>query len=627
MKHLKKVLSLLLASIMLVGCAACTNTGTTNTSQNTSNTVLSTTVPPEVPDNKTVYYNIIFALATIPPVLAALESIESGYETYAIIERGKTYNGIDKLEYFHNAGFDATNNLSAGFTADEFNAMVEKVKELSGENVYFYFYVQDGTALMAAAIAANAGLTAEDFHVYMCEDGTGAYNALYNTYIKDQTITAEKDGPYEKFKEKVASAKEEFNYVMSKTDNLHNTYPLGYDIGKAFALAALPNFTYLIQDESTVVSIIENAGESRTALGTAFGIDGYKLPSEFTLSISYKKIAQAVDELSEEKRTDYLTLMYGDYYMATYDALTRTERAGVAAPDKKLVFIGSRHHGYPDLASKGDYGIGGLYSVPKSYAELDAKYKTSLLFATEADYNVFLNIINNDANYSEGATDAAKNAAKWACFNFYIDYIYTLKLTYALYGEDYDIIMKGHPREVIGESEEWGEQYRVAYGTDEKGENLVYCFDKLMDEVLLAFHESDSTGKYIGMVPYGTSAENLAYLGADISIAGLPSSTYNGFDTDVEVLFILAETNEDIAGDASQVKSRYEAGTLFYTDKNGERQTTVFYNMGNIYKALADIYESNGDEAAAETYKALFAAWLNENRAGSTDIDAQGFAK
>jgi hypothetical protein len=319
--------------------------------------------------------------------------------------------------------------------------------------------------------------------------------------------------------------------------------------------------------------------------------------------------------------------MYGEYYAATYEALTRTERAGEAAPAKKLVFIGSRHHGYPDLASKAEYGIGGLYNVPKTYADLPAKYKTALLFGTEADYNVFLEIINDEANYTEGATDAAKKAAQWACFNYYIDYIYTLKLTYALYGADYDIIMKGHPREVIGESSEWGEQYRVAYGTDENGENLVYCFDKLMDEALLAFHAGDSMGKYIGMVPYGTSAENLAYLGADISLAGLPSSTYNGFDTEVEVLFILADTNEDISGSASQVKSRYEEGTLFYTDKNGEKQTTVFYNLGNIYKALAKVYRSKGETATSEKYDALFASWLAANHEGKTDIDAQGFGK
>ena len=147
MKHLKKILALALAAMMLCMCVACNTPA--NTTKKPGGTTEITTGAPEIPENKTVYYNIIFALATIPPVLAALESIESGYETYAIIERGKTYNGIDKLDYFHNAGFDASNNMSAGFTAEEFSSMVEKVKELSGENVFFFFYVQDGTALTA----------------------------------------------------------------------------------------------------------------------------------------------------------------------------------------------------------------------------------------------------------------------------------------------------------------------------------------------------------------------------------------------------------------------------------------------------------------------------------------------
>jgi hypothetical protein len=436
-------------------------------------------------------------------------------------------------------------------------------------------------------------------------------------------VSDEIDGPYEALKSAVASAKSEFNAIMAKNDNKHNDGVLGYNIGKAFALAALPNFTYLIQDRSTVVSHINSVGENKTALGTAFGVDGYTIESEYLLKITYEKISDAVDSLTEAKRNDYLTLMYGDYYAETYEALTRTERAGEAAPAKKLVFIGSRHNGYPELATKAEHGIGQYYGVPMSYAELDAKYKTALLFATEEDYNVFLDVLRNDMNYTEGASEEAKKAAQWGCFGTYINYIYTLKLTYALYGEDYDIIMKGHPREVIGAWSEWGGRYNIAYGS----EGGVYCYDQLLDAALLAFHKSDSIGKYIGMVPYGTSAENLAYLGADIAIAGLPSSTYNGFDPDVEVLFILADTAEDISGNASQVKSRYEAGTLFYTDKNGEKQTTVFYNTGNIYKALASIYASKGDTAMAEKYNALFASWLEANRDGKTDIDAQGFGK
>ena len=107
------------------------------------------------PDAKV--YNVIFALATVPPVLAALDSIGSGYETYAIIERGKTYNGIEKIENFHNAGFDPESNESNGFTSAEFGAMVDKVKELreAEENSFFYIYAQDGTALRAAALAAT----------------------------------------------------------------------------------------------------------------------------------------------------------------------------------------------------------------------------------------------------------------------------------------------------------------------------------------------------------------------------------------------------------------------------------------------------------------------------------------
>ena len=608
MKQMKRALAFALA-MLVIFAASCGRTGNDPTTS------------AQIPNNKTTCYNIIFALATIPPVLAALDAIGNGYETYAIIERGKTYNGIDSLEYFHNAGFDPSNNQSTGFTEQEFNSMVEKVKELKGEDVYFNIYVQDGTALIGAAIAANAGLTVDDFHVYMCEDGTGAYVALYNTYINGKTVSAEADEIYDSFVSAAVNAKSEFDGIMSSTSNVYNDWRLGYNIGKAYALATLPNFTYCLQDESAVCSLIESSGENRTKLGAAFGIDGYKYNVEYKLNLRYQKISEAVDSLSAEKRTDYLELMYGKYYQATYEGLTRTERAGEKAPEKKLVFIGARHNGYPDLASNNSYGVGGLYDVPSTYASLPSKYKTELLFPTESDYQVFLDVINDPANYDADTPDAAKKSAKWACFNYYIDYIYTLKLTYALYGEEYDIIMKGHPREVIGEHSEWGGLYKVGYG-----EGLSYCFDALMDGALVAFHKNDSVGKYIGMVPYGTSAENLAYLGVDIAICGLPSSTYNGYDTDVDVLFILAETNDAISSDASQVKTRYEAGNLTYTDTDGNEKTTVFYNMGNIYKAVASVYAKTGNTAMAEKYEGLFASWLEANREGAKDIDAQGFA-
>jgi len=503
--------------------------------------------------------------------------------------------------------------------------MVEQVKALKAEtpDAFFNFYVQDGTALLGAAIAANAGVSADRFHVYMAEDGTGAYAALKKSYIDGKTVTADSDPIYSNYVSKVKAQKEAFDAVMSKTDNALGDSYFKYNIGKAFALAALDNFTYCMQDESIVINMLDSAaGDVKSKLYSCFSVDGYTDAVEYKLNLKYQKISEGVSKLTEEEREDYLKLMYGQYFGDTYETLTRDKRAGAAAPADKLVFIGSRSKDYPKLASDAQYGIGGLAvneRVPATYAELDAKYKTALLFGTEADYNAFLSVLNNTSNYVSGTSDDVKELAKTACFNVYIDYIFTLKLTYALYGDRYDLIMKGHPREVIGEYTEWSQHYMVSYGD---GENKAeYTYDKLIDKVLLNFHASDSVGKYIGMVPYGTSAENLAYLGANISLTGLPSSTYSGYDVDVEVLSIICVTSENIAGDASQVKARYEAENLFYTDKDGNRQVTEFLNVGNLFKAIA-----KADPALAEKYNALFDAWLSANHSGAKDIDAQGFA-
>ncbi len=583
------------------------------------------------PEKDAKIYNIIFALATVPPVLAALDSISGGYETYAIIERGKTYNGIEKIENFNNAGFDPANNLSTGFTSTEFNAMVEKVKELRAaeENSFFYFYAQDGTALRAAAIAANAGIPLEDFHVIMCEDGTGAYVALEKNFIKNKSTLDGKDEPYDAFEEVLNTAGANFTEVMSKQTNKNSDEALKYDIKSAFALSVLPNFTYWLQDKSNVYGILSDADGSK--LPGIFGVDGFENETSMMANLRFQTISEKISTLSEKQKSDYLTLMYGDYYADTYAALTRTERAGEAAPAEKLVYIGARHSYYPKFASDAKYGIGGLAktdAVPATYAELDGKYKNSLLFATEADYNAFLAVINDPANYPEGAPEDVITEIKAECFNLYINYIYTMKFTYLLYGMQYDIILKGHPREVIGAYGEWGNRYAVkrTEGEGETAKETKYVYDKLLDNALLAFHASDSVGRFIGMVPYGTAAENLAYLGVEIKICGLPSSTYSGYDPDVDVLFITAETDEAIDGDASQVKDRYAAGTLTYSTAKGE-ENAVFYNTGNTYKYAAQILKNAGDMAAGNAYEELFLAWLKANRPEASDIDAQGFAK
>lgn len=580
------------------------------------------------PEDGAKIYNIIFALATVPPVLAALDAIESGHETYALIERGKTYNGISEVAAIQNAGFDPSNNLSNGFTTDEFNLMVEKVTELreAEENSFFYFYSQDGTALKCAAIAANANIPLEDFHVYMCEDGSGAYKTFRETFVDGKSASDDKDEPYEAFMNVLGGAGKNFTTVMSQRDNKNTDETLKYNIASAFALSLLPNFTYWLQSADQIESILLDAHPS--ALPAIFGIDCCEGDGIYSANLKYQTISDKISDLSDSQKADYLTLMYGDYYENTYAALTRTERAGEPAPEEKLVFIGARYGYYPQFASEEKYGIGGLTEndvFPESYAELDEKYKNVLLFATESDYDAFLSAINDSANYPENAPADVVDEIRRECFNLYIDYIFTMKFTYSLYGGEYDIILKGHPREVLGAHGEWGKRYNVVR-KEVEGDGLKetkFCFDKLLDNALIAFHNEDSVGKLIGMVPFGTAAENLAYLGVDITVCGLPSSTYSGLDTEVDVLFVIAETDESICGDDSQVKDRFNAGNLTY----GDGVPTVFYNNGSVCKYTAEILASAGDKSSSADFERLFSAWLAANRPGSDDIDAQGFGK
>jgi hypothetical protein len=209
--------------------------------------------------------------------------------------------------------------------------------------------------------------------------------------------------------------------------------------------------------------------------------------------------------------------MYGDYYENTYAALTRSTRAGEPAPKEKLVFIGARHGYYPKFVSDAKYGIGGIGekgNIPVSYAALDEKYKNHLIFGSESDYAIFLSVINDASNYPSNVPADVIAQMKAECFDLYINYIFTFKFAYSLYGAEHDIILKGHPREVIGANEEWNNRYTVNH-IEVEGDGIKetkYSYDKLLDAALCAFHAKDSVGKLIGMVPYGTAAENLAYL-------------------------------------------------------------------------------------------------------------------
>ncbi len=572
-------------------------------------------------DGPMTHYNIIFTLATVPPVLASLESIESGYATYAMIERGSTYSGIGATEglNFVNLGFDVKNNTSAGFSEEQFQKTVDCIKELNeNDNGYsfFHIYLRDADPMFGFALAANAELDERQYELVLCEDGSASYVEFNKTYIDGKKVTAEHDEPYETYLANVAEMKKKRDAILSKHDNTLSGLSQEFNYG--CAAAALEHVVWRLQDSGQILSALKAVGSDK--LLSALGAEGYTAETDYHTAIRNGSISQKVNALPEAKRTQYLSLMYGSYYADTYGALTRTKLAdGTAVPAKKLVFIGSRVKGSPALASDETYGIGGAKTaadVPATYAALDEKYKTPLLFGTEGDYAIFLNALADASNYPTPATEAQKDAVRVQCFNYYIDYMFTMKFTHAMYGADYDIIVKGHPSEVLGSSSTWTNHYTAEAAGEE-----AYTYDLLMDNLVSDFHKSDSVGKFIGMVPYGTAAENLAYLGADLSIGGLDSSTYKGYDPNVDVKFLLNLVDTDITANAN-VGERYTAGTLQNHNADGSAAQTAYYNAGYILKALSEYYEGRDDAARKATYDGLLAGWLAAQ--SGTDVTPQG---
>ena len=567
-------------------------------------------------------YNIIFTLATIPPVLAALDCIDNGNETYAFIERGKTYNGIDNVTGFNNIGFDKANNASTGFTNANFNTVVGKIKELNvNGKEKFNIYVCDYTVLMGFGLAASAELKNNQYQIVLCENGGGTYKGLDDDYITGKTVDSSTDEPYEKFLEDIISVKSKIATILSKNKHKVN-FEIGYDL--AYPAATLSNVKYLIQDEVGIKNQLEKLGSEncKTKLLPVFG---FGENTDKRINFDFGSISERVGKLQPDQKKNYLKLMYGEYFEDTHSTLTRTTLSDnvTEVPSEKLVFIGSRANSYPHLAKYFGYDdVTDANQVPDTYDELKSMYKTDFLFGKEEDYQLFINELKDATNYENNALPEQEllDAIKVDCFNYYIDYLVTLKFTYLKYGKDYDIVLKGHPSEVLGEHETWNQHYDVSVNEQD------YRYDKLYDNLLSAFHEQDSIGKYIGLIPFGTAAENLAYLGVDISLCGLSSGTYTGYEQSVDIKFVMATVDTAIDSDTN-ISGRYADGTLLDHDKNGNETITAFFNIGNLYKQLIEYYssEEHGNNIYKAYYEEQFKAWLRAVNGLTEDADTNGY--
>ena len=158
-----KYISILLSVVLLTGCNNNTEVSSSSIIPSSSEEESSSSLEPVV---DTV--NIIMASATVPPVMSALESLSNKGKTYALIERGKTYSGIENTSFI-NLGFDPTVNNSSGVTNANFATLKSEVSKIYQEypNAHYNFFTVDYKCWAPLKVASEVKMKKSDFTIYM----------------------------------------------------------------------------------------------------------------------------------------------------------------------------------------------------------------------------------------------------------------------------------------------------------------------------------------------------------------------------------------------------------------------------------------------------------------------------
>ncbi len=546
-------------------------------------------------DDKKQSYNVIATVASIPPVIASLESIQNGYETYAWIGRGKTYSGINNVEQFNNIGFDTKSNTGTVLTEAEAQKVTSTIELIMDrdENAFINLYCVDFNAYAVYAIAMQAGLNDNQFKIIMIEDGSGAYSDIQTYYINGFDSP---ESVYQNYLTKVDACNQKLAEIKANHGHGEKLYKI-IDHEVAIALASNPNFEFLIQSKPRLTAVLNsNANIAGSKLYSTFGIVDSSDKTTIKANIKFKEISNYVSELTPKQKETYLNLMFGDDRQKIAEMFSRTTVGEITVPSNKLVFIGTRvkssNYNYVDNLTSLDDFMQGYDSLSITLKEV---------FSTEEDYERIVNILNASNN---------SNGAKLSALNAYVEYVYILNLTKALYGTEYDILFKGHPAEIVDDISTWQD---VNYMLNEES------YKQLEYNMVNSYYSSDTIGKTIGILPGGVAAENFAYIsGSDFAIAGLPSSTYTGYEKSTIIEFIITSANETLKNQ-SNVSARYQEGSLVWQKGEDANYTTLMLNRGNVYKALQEYYASTNAELAS-MYQTKLNNWLIAN---GTNITAE----
>lgn len=209
----------------------------------------------EKEDAKT--YNVIMTSATIPPMIAIMDTIESENETIAWIGRQNTINSVANLK----SAYKKITFIESWSTASNIpNAVVNSMNEYvsdkwfgSDEKANFNIYVTDYGVVAALYLVESNGIPTTNYKIHLIEDGSGAYNQFLlssgdnqgykeaNGNIKFQANLAELNG--------IVDSMRAGTYVLP--ESAYQSYNLSY------VATTLPSIDYYLQFPNLLSS--ENA--------------------------------------------------------------------------------------------------------------------------------------------------------------------------------------------------------------------------------------------------------------------------------------------------------------------------------------------------------------------------------
>jgi len=178
-------------------------------------------------------YNFIMTNATIPPVMASLMCLENGNETLMWYGRKQTFANVSKLGFDMN---DSEADDAAGVDMSVVNTMSNKMMDLynkSNGKAKFNLYVTDYGVEVAYKMFVANDIPEKNYHVYLMEDGTGAYTSFNQVNKK-----ADFDALVEKVNSDLDAVKAgTYKYAADALKNV--TLPYAY--------ATRSNVTYCLQ--------------------------------------------------------------------------------------------------------------------------------------------------------------------------------------------------------------------------------------------------------------------------------------------------------------------------------------------------------------------------------------------